>query len=67
MPQRQRLHPETTVNLNAHLHLAQHRPEQLREEARRDHLARLARKARPAAPARPALDLRRLLVRLRLA
>ncbi|WP_412029145.1 hypothetical protein [Deinococcus yunweiensis] len=55
------------MNLNAHLHLAQQRPEQLREEARRDHLARLARKARPAAPARPALDLRRLLVRLRLA
>ncbi|WP_309572058.1 hypothetical protein [Deinococcus sp.] len=55
------------MNLNAHLHLAQQRPEQLRQEAHQDRLARLARAARLAAPERPAFDFRTLLVRLRLA
>ncbi|MBB5375300.1 hypothetical protein HNQ07_000744 [Deinococcus metalli] len=52
------------MNPTLALHLAQLRPEQLRQEAHND---RLARAARPAAPERPALDLRRLLVRLHLA
>lgn len=55
------------MNLNAHLSLAQNRPQELRQEAAQRRLAALARPARPAADQRPRLNLRALLVRLHLA
>jgi len=55
------------MNLNAHLVLAQSRPEELRQEAAHTRLVKLARQARPEATDRPKLNLRALLVRLHLA
>lgn len=55
------------MNLNAHLALAQSRPQELRQEAARNRLALQARQARPSAEPRPGLNLRSLLVRLHLA
>lgn len=55
------------MNLNAHLALAQNRPQELRQEADQRRLAALARPVRPSAGDRSRLSLRALLVRLRLA